>query len=79
MLNPVLPRSQQITYISQLSNQIAERVDNIFRIIHVFVDNIVSIDTRPRFCLKSYVAVERKELAIDRRPTKAHERRGKRE
>ena len=47
-----------VLYISQLSNQIAERVDNIFRIIHVFVDNIVSIDTRPRFCLKSYVAVE---------------------
>ena len=25
-------------YISQLSNQVAERVDNIFRIIHVFVN-----------------------------------------
>ena len=68
-----------VLYISQLSNQIAERVDNIFRIIHVFVDNIVSIDTRLCFCLKSYVAVERNELAIYRRPTKAHERRGKRE
>ena len=65
-------------YISQLSNQIAERVDNIFRIIHVFVDNIVSIDMRLCICLKSYVAVERNELAIDW-PTKAHERRGKRE
>ena len=34
-------------------------MDNIFRIVHVFVDNIVSIDTRLYFCLKSYVAVER--------------------
>ena len=57
-----------VLYISQLSNQIAERVDNIFRIIHVFVDNIVSIDTRLCFCLKSYVAVERNELAIYRQP-----------
>ena len=39
-----------VLYISQLSNQIAERVDNIFHIIHVFVDNIVSIDTRLCFC-----------------------------
>ena len=41
--------------------------------------SIVSIDTRLCFCLKSCVAVERNELATDRRPTKAHERRGKRE
>ena len=49
-----------VLYISQLSNQIAERVDNIFRIIHVFVDNIVSIDTRLCFCFKSYVAASRR-------------------
>ena len=65
-----------VLYISQLSNQIAEHVDNIFRIIHVFVDNIVSIVMRLCFCLKSYVAVERNKLAIERRP-KAHGRHGK--